>query len=238
MVSLSRRPEGGPVCPRVCELGRRAARSTSPTRSTTATPASAAGAGSCDRGTLADLSARGNALYRPCAACHGPDGSGNRELGAPAIAGLDSWYVAAQLRKFKSGARGSHPDDPEGARMRPMAQSLTSEDDVLAVAEHIAQMPPQPAPAVVSGDEARGRSLWTICAGCHGASASGSRASGAPPLDLASDWYLVVQLGKFRRGVRGAHPDDATGAVMRTVALGLPDERAMRDVVAYIATLR
>ncbi|MBI2301994.1 MAG: beta-galactosidase trimerization domain-containing protein, partial [Armatimonadetes bacterium] len=33
-------------------------------------------------------------------------------LGAPAIAGLSAWYVEAQLRKFRIGARGTHPSDP------------------------------------------------------------------------------------------------------------------------------
>ena len=33
-------------------------------------------------------SARGPALYQTCASCHGADGGGRQEYGAPAIAGL------------------------------------------------------------------------------------------------------------------------------------------------------
>ena len=52
-----------------------------------------------------------------------------------------------------------------------------------------------------------------------------------------SDWYLVIQLEKFRTGLRGRHPDDIYGAQMVPFSMTLPDEEAMRDVVAYINTL-
>lgn len=191
----------------------------------------------CGRDRAVDERARGRELYQACASCHGADGSGNRALRAPAIAGLDAWYVSAQLGKFKQGTRGAHPDDVEGARMRAAAQALRSERDLAAVAEHVAQLPPSPGPAVVAGDAGRGRSLWGTCAVCHGALANGDRASGAPPLDKSDDAYLLAQLGKFRRGVRGS-VDDPAGARMRPVARALPDDRAMSDLVAYIVSLR
>lgn len=195
-------------------------------------------AASCRREPSAeDEPLRGREVYRPCAACHGVDGSGNHELGAPAIAGIDAWYVAAQLDEFKRGVRGSHPGDAEGSRMQAAVQSL-QERDLAAVAEHVARLPPAPTRAVVEGDLGRGRSLWGGCAGCHGPVASGNRMSGAPPLDRTNDWYLLAQLGKFRQGERGTHPDDTAGAIMRPVALALPDDRAMSDVVAYITSLR
>ena len=34
-------------------------------------------------------------LYDGCAQCHGASGEGNSAIGAPAIAGLDRWYVKA-----------------------------------------------------------------------------------------------------------------------------------------------
>jgi cytochrome c oxidase subunit 2 len=192
---------------------------------------------SCRREHASAQSSRGKEVYTRCVACHGPDGSGSKALGAPAIAGVDAWYVAAQLYKFNHGIRGSHPGDAEGSRMQSIARDL-SEADIPAVAKHVAQMPPAPGQAVVEGDPARGRSLWERCTACHGPMASGSRAVGAPPLDRTNDWYLLAQLGKFRRGVRGTHPSDTTGAMMRVPALALPDDQATRDVVAYIASLR
>ena len=69
--------------------------------------------------------AHGQALFQgTCIACHGFDGAGNEALKAPAIAGHPDWYVVAQLRKFKSGARGGNPNDAQGALMRPMAMQL------------------------------------------------------------------------------------------------------------------
>jgi cytochrome c553 len=70
---------------------------------------------------------RGQALFPLCAACHGNHGEGRLELGAPAIAGLPEWYVAAQLQKFRHDVRDSHPQDTAGLRMRPMARSLPTE---------------------------------------------------------------------------------------------------------------
>ena len=33
---------------------------------------------------------------------------------APTIAGLDQWYVEAQLKNYKSGLRGLHAEDTAG----------------------------------------------------------------------------------------------------------------------------
>lgn len=181
---------------------------------------------------------RGPALYATCASCHGQDGRGRPEYEAPAIAGLDSWYVEAQLRKFRSGARGAHPDDAAGLRMRPMSRTLPHDEDVALIASYVAGLPRvTPVSTVTGGDVAHGRDLFQTCAQCHGTNAAGNREKNAPPLNHASDWYLIAQLQKFKAGIRGANPADDTGAQMRPMALGLADEAAMRDVVAYIATL-
>ena len=55
--------------------------------------------------------ARGEALFDLCAQCHGADGGGNKMFLAPAIAGLEQWYVEMQLEKFRNGQRGRHFDD-------------------------------------------------------------------------------------------------------------------------------
>ena len=186
----------------------------------------------------AEDGARGAALYQLCATCHGDDGAGSELYGAPAIAGMSEWYVAAQLHKFKSGARGAHPDDVEGLRMRPMTRTLPTDDDVAAVAAHVAALlkvkPPQ---TLAGGDAERGKSLFMPCAACHGADASGNRALNGPPLTHASDWYLLTQLKKFKSGVRGSNAKDTTGALMRPMAMTLANDQAMIDVIAYITML-
>jgi cytochrome c oxidase subunit II len=78
---------------------------------------------------------RGEALYAGCAACHGTRAEGNPALSAPALAHLQDWYVAAQLKNFRSGVRGG--GDAAGAQMRAAASVLTSDTDVNAVARYI-----------------------------------------------------------------------------------------------------
>jgi cytochrome c oxidase subunit 2 len=47
----------------------------------------------------------------------------------------------------------------------------------------------------------------------------------------------MTQLNKFRSGVRGGNPADVKGSLMRAMSMTLPDEQAMKDVIAYIMTL-
>jgi hypothetical protein len=51
-------------------------------------------------------------------------------------------------------------------------------------------------------------------------------------------WYLERQLGYFKAAIRGGHPDDIYGDQMNLVAGVLKDENAIKDVIAYINTLR
>lgn len=181
---------------------------------------------------------RGRVLFETCAPCHGESGEGNQEYGAPAIAGLDDWYLQTQLEHFRSGVRGAHPEDTAGLRMRPMVQTLREDADLESVVAYVAAMPgADPAPALSGGSAERGRAVYATCAECHGANGRGDRARGAPDLTGASDWYLLTQLSNFKAGIRGADPRDTNGATMRPMAMALADEQAMRDVIAYIATL-
>lgn len=180
---------------------------------------------------------RGAELFTYCTQCHGDDGEGKPEFETPAIAGLPQWYVQAQIDKFRIGARGDHPRDVNGLRMRPMSRTLASQQEVELVSEYVANLPAAPRAPALTGDPERGRRLFAPCVQCHGERAEGNRERNAPPLTLQPDWYLVAQLQKFKDGIRGTDPLDSTGAQMRPMSLGLADEQAMRDVVAYIQTL-
>lgn len=81
--------------------------------------------------------AKGQTWFAPCVACHGVDGSGNRVLNAPSIAGHADWYVHAQLQKFKSGHRGAHPKDVIGAQMRAMSLTLPDDQAMKDVAAYV-----------------------------------------------------------------------------------------------------
>jgi len=180
----------------------------------------------------------GEALFKLCMQCHGNRGEGNPEIEAPAIAGLPEWYVTTQLTHFQSGARGMHFDDAQGMRMRPMARSLNHEGDIAAVAAYVASLPAtSPAPTLEGGDAAKGKQAYMLCGSCHGMDGKGSQPQGGPPLVGQSDWYLMTQLRKFKAGIRGRDPRDTFGLMMQPMALTLPDEQAMKDVIAHIMKL-
>ncbi len=184
--------------------------------------------------------ARGRELYGLCTQCHGADGSGNQAALAPAIAGLPAWYVKGQLQKFKAGIRGLHQGDRGGLRMYPMSQWLRTEADQEAVAAFVASMTPVDSAATFahSGDVARGQGYYAVCGACHGMDATGNPQMGAPPLVDLNDWYLFSSIEKYKSGIRGSGPGDKLGPAMIGMVATLPNEDAIRDVIAYIKSLK
>jgi cytochrome c oxidase subunit 2 len=79
----------------------------------------------------------GEAKFALCIACHGPEGKGNELLHAPAIANIDDWYAFKQIKKFQSGMRGDAEGDIFGAQMRPMAMTLTSDQEIRDVLAYV-----------------------------------------------------------------------------------------------------
>jgi cytochrome c553 len=183
----------------------------------------------------AEDNARGAELFELCVQCHGDAGEGNHLALAPNIAGLPEWYVLGQLQNFKSGARGTHPEDVGGLRMYPMSLTLKTEEDQKAIAAFVAALPPtKPEPTLAGGDPARGAQLYAICQTCHGPDGGGNQAMGSPRIAGQADWYMLSSLQKFKAGTRGTYPN---AAVMRGMAGTLVDEQAMKDVIAHIMSL-
>jgi len=185
-----------------------------------------------------DAATRGQEVFETCVPCHNSDGSGNPAIGAPNIAGMKQWYVERELEKFRSGVRGMQFNDVEGMRMRPMALSLSSDDDVKAVSRYVESLPPIPHASSFPGDPKAGATLYATCGACHGDNGAGNQDLGAPRIAGVDDWYLATELRKFRSGVRGTNPKDREGRLMRPMARVLPDEDAIRNVVTYVETLK
>ena len=181
--------------------------------------------------------ARGKVVFQACTACHGSGGEGNKAVNAPHIAGLNAWYVEAQLNKFRSGIRGTHPKDIEGMQMRPMSLTIATEQDVKEVAAYVESLTPNKGKTTLSGNSDRGKIHYALCLACHGDKGQGNEALSAPPLIRLNDWYILSQLKKFKSGVHGTNPEDITGMQMRPMAMILPNEQAMLDVIAYINLL-
>jgi cytochrome c553 len=184
-------------------------------------------------------SGRGERAFKLCTFCHGDRGQGDQTLGAPAIAGLPEWYLKRQLDKFNDGARGLHPRDLGGMRMRPMARTLFKDkNDIEAVARYVASLPRPELQPTVKGRVIKGETSYKVCIACHGEAGLGNEQLGAPPLVGASDWYLATQLHNFKAGIRGADAaKDPTGASMRGMAATLSPE-GVNDVIAYINVLK
>ena len=196
-------------------------------------------------GTSSADSADGAELYEQCAQCHGVNGEGSQFFLAPSIAGMEPWYVESQLRNFVSGARGLHPDDVGGLRMYPIGKSLktdnggTEDEKIAALANYVASLPEVvPAPEVEGGDPEKGAALYVTCQQCHGAKGEGNQQMNAPRLAGTSDWYLVTELHQYKQGIRGGNPKNPNAVLMRGMSNMLVDDQAIRDVVAYIATLK
>ncbi len=179
---------------------------------------------------------RGKTLYMTCQPCHGSVGQGNPITNAPAIAGMESWYLNVQIKKFKNGVRGAHPEDVAGLQMRPMARTLVSDEDVVAVSDYIESLPHYPAKKTVKGDAAKGKVAYNNCVACHGANAEGNKLMKGPALVRLPDWYIVSQLEKFKTGLRGTHHKDITGMQMRPAAQQLNAEMR-NDIAVYIGSL-
>ncbi|CAM2009524.1 c-type cytochrome [Acanthopleuribacter pedis] len=182
---------------------------------------------------------KGKTLYTTCITCHGADGAGNKALNSPQIAGQEDWYLERQLKNFKSGVRGSNPKDTFGMQMRPMAMTLTNDQAIQDVIAYIKTLKPKKLePTLTGGDATRGKSLYAVCVTCHGANAEGNKALNAPKLTGLQDWYQLQQLKLFKNRVRGADPKDTFGMQMAPMAMTLANEQAMKDVIAYIKTLK
>jgi cytochrome c oxidase subunit 2 len=91
--------------------------------------------------TISGYAPNAAGTFALCVACHGADGSGNPALKAPPIAGQPDWYVYEQLRKYKSGVRGSNPNDVAGGQMRAIALGLGDDKALHDLARYVADLP-------------------------------------------------------------------------------------------------
>jgi len=179
----------------------------------------------------------GKLAYAPCQACHGENAEGNLALNAPKLAGMDDWYLRAQLRNYQRAWRGADPQDVLGAQMRGMAATLADAAAISNVVAYIGSLPDTPAEPTITGNIAKGKKLYETCVNCHGAQGEGIWAMNAPRIAGMSDWYTASQLRNFRDGIRGAHPDDFYGRQMAQISMMLNDEQEISDLIAYMNEL-
>ena len=82
--------------------------------------------------TITTAVERGKELYSDrCMECHRYNGEGELVFGAAPLVGLQDWYLATQLRKFRDGLRGSAGDDANGQKMVHVTRSFIEDEEMV-----------------------------------------------------------------------------------------------------------
>jgi len=151
-----------------------------------------------------DALALGKVLFADnCAACHGSGGHGSPLLGAPNLTDNDWLYGGdgkAILTTILDGRHGVMP---------PWGEALGAQgvDNVAAYVLSLSRGAPHSAAEVLK--VATGKTLFSACAACHGASGKGNPALGAPNLTDAIWLYggtLEAVKETIRNGRSGTMP--------------------------------
>lgn len=94
-----------------------------------------------------DVAEGARLYYERCMECHRYNGSGEMTFGSAQLIGLQAWYLEDQLRKFKSGKRGTVKSDINGAKMVQMTNQFIEDDQMLRnVVAYIMTLNPEPVP--------------------------------------------------------------------------------------------
>lgn len=153
-----------------------------------------------------------------CFGCHGQDGNSTNPQW-PILAGQQPAYLSNQLTAFRSGQR-------KNATMQGMAANLNDED-INNLAAYFGSLTPKSAGGNGKLAE-QGKKKFTMCTGCHGASAEGRgmfpRLAGQHPK------YISKQLRNFREGNRKSGP-------MQANAANLTDDD-IKAISEYLGTLK
>lgn len=86
-------------------------------------------------------------------------------------------------------------------------------------------------------DLARGEALYGLCTQCHGEMGEGDPLALAPSIAGLGEWYVAAQLGNFKNGLRGTHPDDVGGLRMYPMSLSIASEEDIDALAAYVSSL-
>jgi cytochrome c553 len=180
---------------------------------------------------------KGKDLAKACIVCHGEDFSGHASERAPSLSQLSDWYLQGQMQKFKQGIRGGDVADADGYAMKVLMQDF-SKQQMADLSAYIRTQKPKQPKATLDGNPVKGKAIYSTCFACHQADAGGLKALQVPALTGLPDYYIVKQLHNFKTGLRGSGSGDKTGKMMQASAKLLKDEQAMKDVAAYINTLK
>lgn len=103
------------------------------------------------RSSVAGDAESGRSLYTTCAGCHGIQGQGVWTTQAPRLAAMGDWYMVRQLKNFREGIRGAHPQDVRGRQMAFMARVPRDDRAIADLATYIHTL--KPAESMVAANE-------------------------------------------------------------------------------------
>jgi cytochrome c553 len=159
-----------------------------------------------------------------CLACHGENGR-SQTPNVPSLGAQPAFYVLIQLYMFREGLRRVDV-------MNEAAKGL-SNDDLLTVAETIAQLPP-PGPAAGAADRARVARAQAViqqnrCNFCHKGDFTGEQ--NVPRLAGQREDYLVQAMRAYKDNTRRGYD-----AAMADVMYPIGDDQ-IRDLAHFLAHL-
>lgn len=171
-------------------------------------------------GVQAGDAAAGKSKGMKCISCHGLKGvSSNPQY--PNIAGQKEAFLVSQMEAFKNGSR------PVAAKSALFGGLNTGDFGDLAA--HFASLP-----AGSAGSKAdaavldKGKAVYEMCSGCHGAKGEGSDAG--PLLTGQHAAYTIKRLGDYKSGA-------ASDESMKAIARGMSDDD-IKAVSEYLSTLK
>ncbi len=155
-----------------------------------------------------------------CAACHGEDGNSSRYT-VPKLAAQNPLYLQDQFARFESGHRKSYV-------MQDLAKGLTDEDkvDLMIYYAISSRSPGQMADMALVE---KGKQLYAVCQGCHGADGMGM--PGYANIAAQHAEFVEKALTEFRDG--GGRRDNV---IMKGMTANLSDDD-VRALAAYIESM-
>tara|TARA_R110002094_G_scaffold54838_5_gene65904 strand:+ start:1895 stop:2524 length:630 start_codon:yes stop_codon:yes gene_type:complete len=90
---------------------------------------------------------------------------------------------------------------------------------------------------IARADEADGAALYAPCAACHGAVAEGNVDLQAPRLNHLRPVYILAQLDKFQRGLRGGTAASVAAQQMAESSGLLPPVERLPELAFYISEM-
>lgn len=171
--------------------------------------------------------------YSFCLVCHGYDGQGNAIVSAPALAGIEPWYLGQAIAAYQGAARHSSASALEMQSAARMVEAADLEE----VGRFVALLS-SPAVGQAAANDTQlqrgARSYAQYCAACHGNDAEGNEQLAAPGLRRLNAWYLASAWQSYLAGSRGDDSAPLPARQMRQFALSLPADVAIDDLIAFM----